>query len=583
MKRAQRGFVPLAFGFVAVGSAYGQTTSLASIATGGAQGDSSSAAATISADGRFVAFHGTATNLVPGDTNGVGDVFVRDLATGTTERVSVATGGAEADASSVFVQPAALSADGRFAAYASRATNLVGGDTNGQTDVFVRDRQSGTTERVSVATSGVQGGGASYGAVISRDGRYVAFVSAASFAAADTNTREDVYVRDRLNGTTELASPASNGGAADGDSFELAISDDGRFVTFASRATNLVVGDTNARTDVFLRDRVNGTTERVSVGAQAQQGDGDSRAPSITADGRWVLFTSRASNFTASGTLESVVYLRDRQNGTLERVDFGSGGTVVAGSTWPGNVSADGRFVTFSSIDAGYVPGDTNGWNDSFLRDRLNGTTERVSLTVDGTQVARGGHAPRVSDDGRFVTFEGDSSELVAGDTNGLLDVFVRDRGANPPLAACLGDGSATACPCGPGATGAGCPNSTNALGAVLVSTGTASLAADTVVLTGSRMPNSSAIFVQGSSVGAGVVFGDGLRCVGGSILRLRTRENVGGVAQYPSAGDEPLSVRGAVSGPGVRSYQVWYRNPAAFRTSAVFNLTNAVELTWIP
>src|SRR5437762_932588 len=196
-------------------SAGAQTTVRVSVASGGTEGDDASLGSALSADGRFVAFDSAATDLVAGDTNGVSDVFVHDRQTGTIERVSVASGGAQGDGSSGligFAFPPALSAAGRFVAFVSAATNLVTGDTNGAADVFVRDRQTGTTERVSVASGGTQGNAASWGLALSADGRFVAFQSdATNLVAGDTNGATDVFVRDRQTGMTERVSVASGG------------------------------------------------------------------------------------------------------------------------------------------------------------------------------------------------------------------------------------------------------------------------------------------------------------------------------------------------------------------------------------
>ena len=219
-------------------TALAQTTERVSVASNGGQADSSSVNPAVSADGRFVAFESDASNLVGGDTNGLNDIFVHDRQTGTTERVSVATGGTEANG--VSYTPA-ISADGRFVAFYSNATNLVGGDTNGTSDVFVHDRQTGTTERVSVATGGAEANGGSSTAAISADGRFVAFHSdATNLVSGDTNGARDIFVHDRQTGTTERVSVATGGAQANSGSANPAISADGRFVAFYSVATNLV-------------------------------------------------------------------------------------------------------------------------------------------------------------------------------------------------------------------------------------------------------------------------------------------------------------------------------------------------------
>jgi Tol biopolymer transport system component len=238
------------------------TTERVSVDSAGNEGNSFvQRNASISADGRFVAFTSFATNLVPGDTNRRDDVFVRDRLTGTTELVSVDSAGNQGNRDS---GSPAISADGRFVAFHSVATNLVPGDTGNMTDVFVRDRLTGTTQRVSVDSAGTEGNGASVEPAISGDGRFVAFYSfATNLVPGDTNGDGDVFVHDRQTGTTERVSvdSAGNQGSAISDGFrKVSISADGRVVAFVSVATNLVPGDTNGGSDAFVHDRQTGIT-----------------------------------------------------------------------------------------------------------------------------------------------------------------------------------------------------------------------------------------------------------------------------------------------------------------------------------
>ena len=282
----------------------GVVTERVSVATGGGQGSGGSYRPSISADGRFVSFESIAPDLVAGDTNGVPDIFVHDRQSGTTERVSVATGGGQVSDGSFNSVPS-ISADGRFVSFDSYAPDLVAGDTNGYTDVFVHDRQSGTTERVSVATGGGQGGDFSYAPSISADGRFVSFHSdAPDLVVGDTNGARDVFVHDRQAGTTERVSVATGGGQGSGGSgsYRPSISADGRFVSFDSYAPDLVAGDTNGVPDIFVHDRQSGTTERVSVATGGGQGNGYSYDPSISADGRFVSFGSSAPDLVAGDT-----------------------------------------------------------------------------------------------------------------------------------------------------------------------------------------------------------------------------------------------------------------------------------------
>ncbi len=280
------------------------------------------------------------------DFDGVGDAC--DPATGTTERVSVDSNGGEADANADDDR-LSISANGRFVAWDTPATNLVPGDANGAQDVFVHDNESGITERVSISSSGEQGNGFSARSAISADGRFVAFqASATNLVPNDSNGQTDIFVRDRHAGTTERITINNEGAEADGGSFGASISDDGRFVAFASSATNLVDGDTNDTTDVFIRDRLTGTTERVSVNDGGVQGNGDSSVPSITPDGRFVSFQSTANNLVGDDTNGvKDVFVRDRQDGTTERVNVDSSGNQANGASasYVLSISADGRFV----------------------------------------------------------------------------------------------------------------------------------------------------------------------------------------------------------------------------------------------
>ena len=269
-------------------------------ANGNSYGMSVSAISLVSADGRFVAFESDATNLVAGDSNNKRDIFVHDRQTGTTTRVSVASNGAQTNGNPL--RPA-ISADGRYVAFDSDASNLVAGDSNGVYDVFVHDRQTGTTERVSVATGGAQGNGGSWQPSISADGRYVVFyTSADNMVPGDSNGQWDVILRDRQTSTTELISVGLNGQPGNGLSSAPSISADGRYVAFYSSAPDLVAGDTNNTQDIFVRDRQAGTTERVSVAGDGAQANGWSSYPSISADGRFVVFGSDATNLVAGDT-----------------------------------------------------------------------------------------------------------------------------------------------------------------------------------------------------------------------------------------------------------------------------------------
>jgi Tol biopolymer transport system component len=410
--------------------ASGQETSRVSVGSAGRQGDDRSETPSISADGRYVAFTSQALNLVPGDTNGGTDVFVHDRTTGVTSLVSVSTAGFQGSDSSY---APSISADGRFVAFISAATNLVPGDTNLLTDdVFVHDRANGVTSRVSVNSAGVQGNDTCLSLSISADGRYVAFGSGASnFAPGDTNEASDVFVHDRTTGATSLVSADLAGVPGNDGSYEQpSISADGRFVAFRSRASNLVLGDGSHVDDVFVRDRETETTTRVSVDSAGGEGNAMSASASISADGRFVAFESGASNLVPGDTnMHFDVFVHDRVSGITLRVSTDSGGTQANGASREPSVSPNGRFVAFWSDASNLVPGDTNGTSDVFVHDRLTGVTSRASVDSAGVQGnSRSAHRPSISADGRIVAFPSDASNLVPGDTNGVRDVFVHVR-----------------------------------------------------------------------------------------------------------------------------------------------------------
>jgi Tol biopolymer transport system component len=404
-------------------------TERVSVDTGGEQANDGSYGSALSADGRFVAFHSGATNLASGDTNGEIDVFARDLARGRTMGVSVEPGGVPGNAASA---EAAISANGQFVAFASGASNLVPGDTNGQTDVFVRDLARGRTVRASLGPSGTQGeDGGSAGPALSADGRFVAFWSeAGNLVSGDTNGFADVFVRDRQRGTTSRVSVGPHGAQADDISFSPAVSADGRFVAFESYARNLAPVVPGISGSVFVHDMRTGRTELVSVGRSGAQADGASGNPAISADGRFVAFASEAGNLVAGDTNGRFdVFVRDRIRGQTVRASVGTGGAQGNGGSYAPAISADGRFVAFLSSADNLSPLDLNEANDVFVRDLLRRETHRVSRSPTGGQaIGDSSGKPALSADGRLVAFHSDARNLVSGDTNGASDIFVTCR-----------------------------------------------------------------------------------------------------------------------------------------------------------
>ena len=291
----------------------------------------------------------------------------------------------------------------------------------------------GDTIRISVSTGGTQGNNHSYGPSISSDGRYVAFTSTASnLVAGDTNGMSDVFVFDRLTGTTTRVSVDSNGGQANLNSNFPSISNDGRYVAFVSDATNLVTGDTNGMNDVFVHNLVTGETTRVSVdSAGAQANDLSYSVPSISSDGRLVAFDSAASNLVAGDTNGRYdIFVHDRTTGETMRVSVDSGGVQGDHDSTVPSISPDGRYVLFDSYASNLVAGDTNGVEDVFVHDRTTGRTTRVSVDSGGAQANNysNSYGPCISSGGRFVAFTSAASDLVDDDTNGATDIFVHDR-----------------------------------------------------------------------------------------------------------------------------------------------------------
>ncbi len=344
-----------------------RTTTLVSVSTAGHQGNYDSYYPAISADGRFVAFSSGARSLVPVDTNHEDDVFVHDRLTHVTTRVSVDSSGAQADGQST---APSISADGRYVAFHSLATNLVAGDTNGVHDAFVHDRLTGITTRVSVSSTGAEGPSTSLSPALSADGRRVVFESGSSFVANDTDVGGfDVYVRDLANGTTTCVNLDPNGTPADGGAPE--ISGDGRFVSFVSSATNLVPNDTNGQTDIFVRDLDAGVTSIASVGTNGVQANAGSSYHSLSYHGRFVVFSSPATTFLAvdaNGDAKDI-FLRDRAAGTTTLVSANSFGVQANDRSSQPSISADGRHIVFYSMGTNMAHGDTNGAIDVFVRD----------------------------------------------------------------------------------------------------------------------------------------------------------------------------------------------------------------------
>lgn len=414
------------------------TTIRASVSSAGTQGNGMSSFPVLSADGRYVAFDSSASNLVPHDTNGKVDVFVRDLHTGVTRRVSVANDGAQGngDSDQAGAGPA-ISADGRYVAFQSLSTSLVRQHaTAGQ--VYVRDLKLGTTRMVSVSNQGVPGENYSDYPSISADGRYVAFASQSlNLVPGGSFAITSIFVRDLQANTTRRVSVSSQGVPGNDVSDTPYISANGRYVTFMSAATNLVPRDTNALPDIFVRDLQANTTRRANLstsGAQANDGGTGlgSNTPSISGTGRYIAFTSDASNLVPHDKNNHVdVFLRDMQTHTTRIVSVSSSnqeGNFDSVTSNAPAVSDDGQFVIFSSVATNLVTGHPNDGGDIYRRDMTAGATTLMSVSPRGDHANSQSYEPAISANGQYVAFSSDASNLVFGDTNGSADIFVRGR-----------------------------------------------------------------------------------------------------------------------------------------------------------
>jgi Tol biopolymer transport system component len=403
-------------------------TSLISLGVHNAPSEGQSYAPSISTDGRYVAFDSDADNLVPGDTNAQNDVFVRDRTTGRTERVSLDSAGKQGDKGSF---TPSISGDGRWVAFVSDADNLVPGDTNEASDVFLRDRRTHRTIRLSVALDGRETLGGSSPSM-SADGRWVVYNVGSPLISKGTD--EDLagmFVYDTRTGHRERL------GHIEGS--DPTISADGRYVAFSSEVRDLVPGDTNRKSDCFVFDRRTHKVSRVSLGGTrkaghgwfrgAKQGNQESNGAVISADGRYVAFVSTAKNLVPGDrNKHDDVFLRDLRTGETRLVSEGLHGQGANGVSGAPTLSDDGQTIVFLSQASNLIAHDRNGADyDVFRLDLRTGSITRVNVTPSGAR-ANGATSsfPMVSGNGRVVTFGSRASNLVPGDTNGHDDVFVR-------------------------------------------------------------------------------------------------------------------------------------------------------------
>ena len=381
--------------------------------------------------GQFVAYRSSATNLDSDRCDrGINQIYVSDRSTGTIRCVSVNSNGKEGDQDSF---AASISADGRFVAFTSKATNLVGDECdNGFTQIYVHDRTTGTTRCISVNSNGREANQDSDASSISADGRWIAFDSAATNLSGNKcdNGFNHIFVHDRTTGKTLCVSVRSNGDEANGDSFDASISADGRFVVFHSAATNLSNLCDNGNFHVYRHNLDSGETICVSLNNEGKQSDGNSALASVSADGRFVAFQSNPTNVTSRCSNGFThIYVRDtvEQRTTCASID--NHGNQGNNNSVQSSVSSNGRFVAFVS-EAMNLGGNrcTTGHMQVFVRDRAEEKTRCISLgskKVEGNGESSG---PSMSADGSMVSFESDASNLVKRDTNNVRDVFANEN-----------------------------------------------------------------------------------------------------------------------------------------------------------
>ncbi|SIS90839.1 beta strand repeat-containing protein [Neptunomonas antarctica] len=357
----------------------------------------------VSGDGNLVAFSND-------DYYGVGllsespyqsMVYVKDRQTGEVELVSRDANGVIANS---YSYGPSISANGASVGFNSYANNLVLDDTNGTEDVFVKNLETGAIELVSKATDGTLGNGSSNGVTLSADGTKAAFSSRSSnLTANDTDTTSDLFVHDLTTGITELVS-VNLSGVSGGTGYSSQISDDGTHVAFASHASDLVAGDTEGQTDVFVRDLTTGVTTRVSEVAGVG-GNSFSEEVSLSADGNIVVFTSYATNFGGSGSGQ--IYAKDMTTGVITTVSESASGVASNDYTGGAEVTADGRFVTFASDASNLIDGVTDadgGDSDIFVKDLQTGDIIQID-DPDYYSNYPDNSYPSISDDGSFVAF----------------------------------------------------------------------------------------------------------------------------------------------------------------------------------
>jgi Tol biopolymer transport system component len=401
-----------------------------SIATDGTEGDGASYEAAASASGKLVVFGSFASNLVAGDGNGASDIFLRDRRAETTTLLSADSGGNEGNGHS---NDPCISASGRWVLFQSNASDLAAGDENSVYDVFLLDRKTGEMRILSQAEDGTPGNGHSYvyGASLSANGRYATFYSdATNLVPGDLNNRVDVFFVDVKTGRISLVSGAQDGTFGDGDSLDPSLSPNGRYVAFHSNSTDLVPGVDNGQYQIYEWDRKTGALHHASPSFLGGPGNDDSYDPVVSSNGASVAFYSDATDLSDGADTNSRpdVFLYDFRTGTMTRLSDTTEGNQGTGYSYECSISQSGRLVVFYT-DSGLLAEDVNGNYDAYAYDVKIGILRMISKNEDGA-VGDGDSyvfSTCLTPSGRWMVYSTAASNLVPNDANGEYDVFLVD------------------------------------------------------------------------------------------------------------------------------------------------------------
>jgi len=403
---------------------------LVSVSSEQTQSNGNSFLVSNSADGRYVVFGSDASNLVADDTNGMRDVFLRDRSLGTIERISVDSN----ELQSLYLSRSpSVSADGRYVSFETLGP-LLPGSSAGVFQIYRRDRVTGETHLVSGSSGGVAGNAPSLRSSISADGRYVLFYSSASnLVTGDSNGVRDVFLKDMHTGELEIISKSSSGTPGNGDSFEAAMSSDARFVAFTSMATNLSGSAITRQRHVYLRDRQSGNTRLVSTTSSGVLANQPAFSPALSDDGRYIVYYSKASNLTAGTSGSAIqILLHDTTSGNNVLLSKDASGAEGNDLSYSPSISSDGNLVAFTSFANNLVPGDNNSVSDVILLDRLNNEMRVITQSESG-QLGNGAAiaTPALSRSANSIAFSTYANNLISGDTNNVADIFVANLSSN--------------------------------------------------------------------------------------------------------------------------------------------------------